>query len=169
MPLGLNRHELDIAVVAAGHEEPILLRPNLAGVRVVRREARQAGAPHEGLPVEEVSEGAREGMRHRAHQVVDLARGPAPVDAAVLGTPPAEARRLRLVLRNLGRGRVYVWKTRVPNLGAHDNFPGQIRQEQGHLYVACADDTYVEILSLQRDGEPEVSAQDFKINLRDTR
>jgi len=69
----------------------------------------------------------------------------------------------------LGRGRVYVWKTRVPNLGAHDNFPGQIRQEQGHLYVACADDTYVEILSLQREGEPEVSAQDFKINLRDTR
>jgi methionyl-tRNA formyltransferase len=69
----------------------------------------------------------------------------------------------------LGKGRIYIWKTRVPNLGAHDNFPGQIRQEQGHLYVACADDTYVEILSLQREGEPEVSAQDFKINLRDTR
>jgi len=69
----------------------------------------------------------------------------------------------------LGSGRVYVWKTRVPNLAAHDNFPGQIRQEQGHLYVACADDHYVEILSLQRAGEPEVSAKDFKINLRDTR
>ncbi len=69
----------------------------------------------------------------------------------------------------LGAGRVTIWKTRVPNLAAHDNFPGQIRQEQGHLYVACADDHYVEILSLQREGGLEVAAQDFRIDLRDTR
>ncbi len=69
----------------------------------------------------------------------------------------------------LGGGRIYVWKTRVPSLAAHDNFPGQVRQEQGRLYVACADDHYVELLSVQREGQPEVSAQDFKINLRDTR
>ena len=44
-------------------------------------------------------------------------------------------------------GKTFVWKTRLPHLGAHDNFPGQVRAEQGRLYVACGDDRYVEILS----------------------
>ena len=68
-----------------------------------------------------------------------------------------------------GGGKTYVWKTRVPNLAAHDNFPGQVRKEQGRLYVACGDDHYVEILSLQREGEDEVEPKDFALNLRDTR
>jgi len=68
-----------------------------------------------------------------------------------------------------GGGKTYVWKTRVPNLGAHDNFPGQVRREQGRLYVACGDDLYVEVLSLQREGGSEVDARGFVLNLRDTR
>jgi methionyl-tRNA formyltransferase len=68
-----------------------------------------------------------------------------------------------------GRGKTYVWKTRLPNLGAHDNFPGQVRREQGRLYVACGDDRYVEILALQREGADEVEARDFVLNLRETR
>ena len=62
-----------------------------------------------------------------------------------------------------------MWKTRVPNLGAHDNFPGQIRREEGRLYVACGDDRYVEVLSLQRAGAEVLDAKDFPMNLRDTR
>lgn len=54
-----------------------------------------------------------------------------------------------------------LWKTAVPNLGAHDNFPGQIRIEAGRLYVACGDDRYVEILALQREGEDEMEASRF--------
>jgi methionyl-tRNA formyltransferase len=68
-----------------------------------------------------------------------------------------------------GGGRAIIWKTRLPNLGAHDNFPGQVRREEGRLYVACGDDRYVEVLSLQREGGEIVQARDFQLNLRDTR
>jgi methionyl-tRNA formyltransferase len=68
-----------------------------------------------------------------------------------------------------GGGKAYIWKTRLPNLGAHDNFPGQVRREEGRLFVACGDDRYVEILSLQREGEEVAQAKDFALNLRDTR
>ena len=68
-----------------------------------------------------------------------------------------------------GGGRATIWKTRLPSLGAHDNFPGQVRREEGRLYVACGDDRYVEVLSLQREGGEIVQARDFQLNLRDTR
>ncbi|HYR46598.1 MAG TPA: formyltransferase, partial [Thermoanaerobaculia bacterium] len=58
-------------------------------------------------------------------------------------------------------GKTYVWKTALPRLGAHDNFPGQIRTEQGRLYIACGDDRYVELLRLQREGEDEMDAESF--------
>lgn len=58
-------------------------------------------------------------------------------------------------------GKTYIWKTGLPHLGAHDNFPGQIRTEQGRLYVACGDDRYVELLRLQREGEEETDAESF--------
>jgi methionyl-tRNA formyltransferase len=58
-------------------------------------------------------------------------------------------------------GRTLVWKTRVPHLGAHDNFPGQVRAEQGRLYVACGDDRYLEILRIQREGQNEIDARHF--------
>lgn len=68
-----------------------------------------------------------------------------------------------------GGSRTILWKTRLPNLGAHDTFPGQVRREEGRLFVACGDDRYVEVLSLQRDGGEIVQARDFELNLRDTR
>jgi methionyl-tRNA formyltransferase len=58
-------------------------------------------------------------------------------------------------------GRTFLWKTRLPKLGAHDNFPGQIRTERGRLYVACGDDRYVEVLRLQREGEEEMDGSAF--------
>lgn len=58
-------------------------------------------------------------------------------------------------------GKTFIWKTRLPHLGAHDNFPGQIRAERGKLYVACEDDRYVEILRLQREGEEETDGAVF--------
>jgi methionyl-tRNA formyltransferase len=58
-------------------------------------------------------------------------------------------------------GKTTIWKTRLPHLGAHDNFPGQVRAEQGRLYVACGDDRYVEILRIQREGQNEIDARHF--------
>jgi methionyl-tRNA formyltransferase len=58
-------------------------------------------------------------------------------------------------------GKTLIWRTRLPHLGAHDNFPGQVRSEQGRLYVACGDDRYVEVLSLQREGQNEIDARHF--------
>ncbi|MDQ6894073.1 MAG: formyltransferase [Acidobacteriota bacterium] len=58
-------------------------------------------------------------------------------------------------------GTAWLWKTRLPSLGAHDNFPGQVRSESGRLFVACGDDRYVEILALQREGEEEMEASRF--------
>lgn len=68
-----------------------------------------------------------------------------------------------------GGGKTFIWKTRLPNLGAHDTFPGQVRREEGRLFVACGDDRYVEVLSLQRDGGPIAQGRDFELDLRDTR
>ena len=58
-------------------------------------------------------------------------------------------------------GRTFLWKTKLPHLGAHDNFPGQVRAEQGRLYVACGDDRYVEVLRIQREGQNEIDARHF--------
>ena len=58
-------------------------------------------------------------------------------------------------------GQTHIWKTALPQLGAHDNFPGQIRTERGRLYVACGDDRYVEVQRLQREGEAEMDGSVF--------
>ena len=58
-------------------------------------------------------------------------------------------------------GQTYIWKTALPQLGAHDNFPGQIRAERSRLYVACGDDRYVEVQRLQREGEAEMDGSAF--------
>jgi methionyl-tRNA formyltransferase len=57
--------------------------------------------------------------------------------------------------------KTYLWATRLPNLAAHDNFPGQVRTEGGRLYVACGDDRYVEVLRLQKEGEDEKDSTEF--------
>jgi methionyl-tRNA formyltransferase len=58
-------------------------------------------------------------------------------------------------------GKTYVWATRLPGRGSHDNFPGQVRAEEGRVLVACGDDRYVELLSLQTEGGEEIDAARF--------
>lgn len=58
-------------------------------------------------------------------------------------------------------GKTFIWRTRIPQLGGHDNFPGQVRVEGGRIYVACGDDRYIELVSLQREGEEETEASGF--------
>jgi methionyl-tRNA formyltransferase len=55
-------------------------------------------------------------------------------------------------------GRTFVWKTILPGLSVHDGFPGQITIEGNRLLVCCGDDRYVEILVLQPEGMPEMTA-----------
>jgi len=97
-------------------------------------------------------EDGRIGWNHSAQEVHDLVR-------AVTHPYPG-------AFTDIFGGKTFIWKTRLPHLGAHDNFPGQIRTEQGKLYVACEDDRYVEVLRLQREGEEEVDAAVFAAALR---
>lgn len=58
-------------------------------------------------------------------------------------------------------GKSYVWRTRLPGLAAHDSYPGQVHGEEGRLLIACGDDRYVELLSLQPEGREEMDAAGF--------
>jgi methionyl-tRNA formyltransferase len=57
--------------------------------------------------------------------------------------------------------KTFVWRSRLPGLAAHDTFPGQVRAEEGRLFVACGDDRYLELLRLQPEGGPEEDAGAF--------
>jgi len=57
--------------------------------------------------------------------------------------------------------KTFVWRSRLPGLAAHDTFPGQVRAEEARLFVACGDDRYVELLSLQEDGGPEETTAQY--------
>jgi methionyl-tRNA formyltransferase len=52
-------------------------------------------------------------------------------------------------------GKTFVWRTRLPGLAAHDTYPGQVRAEEDRLLVACGDDRYVELVTVQPEGHSE--------------
>lgn len=54
-----------------------------------------------------------------------------------------------------------IWKTRLPGLAEHDTYPGEVRYQEGKLYVACGDDHYVEVLRLQSENEEETDGARF--------
>lgn len=58
-------------------------------------------------------------------------------------------------------GKTFVWQTRLPGLASHDNFPGEVRGEDGRLNVACGDDRFVELLRVQSEGGEEIDAGRF--------
>ncbi len=58
-------------------------------------------------------------------------------------------------------GKTFVWRARLPGLAAHDNFPGEVRGEDGRLNVACGDDRFVELLRVQPEGGEEIDAARF--------
>ena len=60
-------------------------------------------------------------------------------------------------------GKTFVWRTRLPGLAAHDNFPGEIRGEDGRLLVTCGDDRFVELLRVQPEGGAEIDAARFLV------
>ena len=62
---------------------------------------------------------------------------------------------------DLFEGKTFVWRTRLPGLAAHDTFPGQVRAEENRLLVACGDDRYVELVTVQPDGRPEMDGAAF--------
>lgn len=58
-------------------------------------------------------------------------------------------------------GKAFIWRTRLPGLAAHDAFPGQLIVESGRLFVCCGDDRYVEVLQLQPEGGPAMTAAEW--------
>ena len=63
-------------------------------------------------------------------------------------------------------GKTFVWKTRLPGLAVHDGFPGQLLVESNRLLVCCGDDRYLEILVLQPEGKPEMTAAQWVARLQ---
>jgi len=57
--------------------------------------------------------------------------------------------------------KMFIWKTRLPGLAEHDTYPGEVRFQEGKLYVACGDDHYVEVLRLQPEGGQETDGARF--------
>jgi len=53
---------------------------------------------------------------------------------------------------------VRIWKARLPGLAVHDSYPGQVYVEGRRLFVCCGDDRYREIMILQPEGQPEMTA-----------
>jgi len=62
--------------------------------------------------------------------------------------------------------KTFVWKTSLPGLAVHDAFPGQIYIEGNRLFVCCGDDRYIEILVLQPEGKPEMTAAQWAARTR---
>ena len=62
--------------------------------------------------------------------------------------------------------KTFVWRSRLPGLAAHDTFPGQVRAEEERLFVACGDDRYLELLSLQAEGSAEENAAEYLMRRR---
>src|SRR5262249_52014968 len=103
----LEAKDLDVPVVLAGDVEAPPLGADLSREVVVRAQVRKPRLPDPGLPAEDVREGAREGMRDRADEVVDLLRRAGPGDSPVVRARAAECGGLRFVLRAARRGSLF--------------------------------------------------------------
>lgn len=57
--------------------------------------------------------------------------------------------------------KTYIWASRLPQRRSVDSNPGRFRSDGDHLYVECGDGWLLEILSLQREGQSEMSAAEF--------
>ncbi|HEX6964982.1 MAG TPA: formyltransferase [Gemmatimonadaceae bacterium] len=54
-----------------------------------------------------------------------------------------------------------IWRSRRTSLAAHGAQPGHHECRDGKLVVACGDDRYLEIVSAQRAGEPELTGAEL--------
>jgi len=54
--------------------------------------------------------------------------------------------------------KTWIWKTGLPGLSAHDAYPGQPFVHENRLMVCCGDDHYVDVIVLQPEGGPEMTA-----------
>jgi len=149
-------------------QEPVAIGPDDAAIDVQRRvteaavrlldrrlEELKAGR---AMPVpQDESKASRYGRRRPEDGRIDWTRPAKEVHDLVRAvTHPYPG-----AFTDLFGARTFVWKTRVPGLAAHDTFPGQVRAEDGRLFVACGDDRYVELLRLQTEGAAEEDAAGF--------
>lgn len=62
--------------------------------------------------------------------------------------------------------KTFVWKTRLSNRTPQHKKPGDIVFEQGHLLMMCGNDTALEILRIQTDGQDEKDGAEWaRLNL----
>jgi methionyl-tRNA formyltransferase len=141
-------------------------RVTAAAVRILERRIEELKAGTAARRPQDESQATRFGRRRPEDGHIDWSRSAKRVHDLVRAVTHPYPGAFTHVF---GDGKTYIWKTRLPNLGGHDNFPGQVRREEGRLFVACGDDRYVEVLSLQREGGEIALARDFDLDLKDSR
>lgn len=57
--------------------------------------------------------------------------------------------------------KTYIWRSRLTLLEATELAPGQFSIQNDHLFIACGDGLFLEILQAQRDGSDEMGAAEF--------
>jgi methionyl-tRNA formyltransferase len=151
---------LDQEEVAIGPDEPAIevqRRVSKAAVRILERNLDDLKAGRTNPRPQDESRASRFGGRRPEDGRIDWTRPAKEVHDLVRAvTHPYPG-----AFTDLFGPRTFVWQTRVPGLAAHDTFPGQVRAEDGRLFVACGDDRYLEVLRLQPEGAPEEDAAEF--------
>src|SRR5262249_17437507 len=129
---------LDQEEVAIGPDEPAIdvqRRITQAAVRILERRLEGLKAGRARPVPQDESRASRFRRRHPEDGRIDWPRPAREVHDLVRAvTHPYPG-----AFTDLFGTRTYVWKTRVPGLAAHDTFPGQLRAEEGRLFVACGD------------------------------
>jgi methionyl-tRNA formyltransferase len=132
-------------------------RVTAAAVAVLARRLEELKAGTAPQVPQDESKATRFGRRRPEDGRIDWSRPAQEVHNLVRGvTHPFPG-----AFTDLFGGKTFVWRTRLPGLAGHDTFPGQVRGEEGRFFVACGDDRYVELLSVQEDGGAETDASSF--------
>ena len=151
---------LDQEEVAIGPDDTAIevqRRVTEAAVRVLARRLEDLKAGRAQPAPQDESKASRFGRRRPEDGRIDWTRPAKEVHDLVRAvTHPYPG-----AFTDLFGGRTFVWRTRLPGLAAHDTFPGQVRAEDGRLYVACGDDRYVQLLRVQPEGAAEEDATQF--------
>jgi methionyl-tRNA formyltransferase len=151
---------LDQEPVAIGPDDTAIdvqRRVTEAAVRVLGRRLEELKAGRAKPVAQDESKASRFGRRRPEDGRIDWTRPAKEVHDLVRAvTHPYPG-----AFTDLFGARTFVWRTRMPGLAAHDTFPGQVRAEDGRLFVACGDDRYVELLRLQAEGAAEEDAARF--------
>ena len=57
--------------------------------------------------------------------------------------------------------KTYIWASRLPQRKAPQRSPGELISEKNQLFIVCGQDSLLEVVQIQSDGEPEMAVGEF--------